>query len=920
MEDAMKKTMLLLVGVLLLFGLLACQEITTVTTTTSTATEPTSTTTSQTTTSSTTTTTTTSTTTTTESTTTTTTTQLAEDDLITLRSTKSFILADVGGDIDLTKYVYKGDFGELTLAEAAFLDLPASIVQTGDLLQASLKGIFFLTMQSGVNTFEIVLITKLVEETEYVVFDASYTSLPDGPLPEGYTINAGSASIKDGRIQLEGRTSTPTRVLLPAYLQGFKNYIIETDFTILSANEPTRWASFMYRFGGSGYFQMAIRQNATATNGVEFAKWINGGWNVPKTTSYSEAINPEKMYRLKIDLNGDVVNEYIDNQLMITYENASDFTNGFLGMQASGAVAVYNNIKVTLPVDYFDTSGIELTTLPELYIPETGAQQPPAIMKWVENTADLHAMSEDIRPQVLIIQVDHTMDVVNSMGIRLMSVLDALKIIDGRVIPAFYIRNRDVAVAVAAMLKEYGVRDVFMISRNDLAIADAREVNGMLRGILEIDFVSSNPTLSNADLLEIRDRVNTAGAIGAMLPYQYVTRENIEYLQHRLVSVYANATNRAAQFVYQGILAGANGVLTNNLETAYSLLAMLPANSILRTPLIIGHRGTPAKAPENSLEGSVLAFNDGADVIELDIFLSTDNRLIVMHDSTTQRTTNGNLTVESSTLEQLKLLTLLDSTGNFPGLRIPTLDEYFAAFKGLDVQIFIEIKSTKPEIVSVLAALIDEYDFSDQATVITFHTSQADNMREFLPNISVGYLNTSLASASNLTASLMSILNSVVPIKTTYNPEASPLTRDLLTQLNYRGITTWPWTVNLAADQYKFFTFGVGGITTNTTFQMKNDWFEVHMNQSAFVVDRASAPANLLIRGAIETLGGLSYEYIPEFVLIDDGGTGIQIDALASVTNFQNPGTALVMVFFQGTFANGTKYRIYDQLVTIEVK
>ncbi|MCK7484935.1 MAG: DUF1080 domain-containing protein [Bacillus subtilis] len=216
------------------------------------------------------------------------------------------------------------------------------------------KESIFLNLQSGANNFEIVLITKLYEEMEYVVFDASYTSLPDGPLPEGYTINAGSASIKNGKIQLEGGTSSPTRVLLPAYLQGFKNYVIETDFSILSANEPTRWASFMYRFGGSGYFQMAIRQNATANNGVEFAKWINNGWNVPKTTSYTEAINAEKMYRLKIDLKGELVKEYIDGQLMITYENASDFSNGYLGMQASGAVAVYNNIKVTLPVDYVD--------------------------------------------------------------------------------------------------------------------------------------------------------------------------------------------------------------------------------------------------------------------------------------------------------------------------------------------------------------------------------------------------------------------------------------------------------------------------------------------------------------------------------------------------------------------------------------
>lgn len=918
----MKKTFALLLVGLLAIAVIGCQVTTTTPTTTTTTATSASTTSTTTTTSATTTSTATTTTTTTTATTTPTTTtiELTTNNLVTLRPGKNFLLTDAGVGADLTKYLYKGDFGEFTLDQATFTDLAQGIsVQSGFLIAAA-KGIHFVAGSYNGNDFELTLIAKAPEETEYVIFEASYSQLPDGPLPEGYTIHSGAASIKNGRIQLEGRTNSPTRVLLPEYLQGFKNYIIESDFTILSANEPTRWASFMYRFGGSGYFQMAIRQNATATNGVEFAKWINNGWNVPKTTSHTEAINPDKMYRIKIDLFKENVKEYIDGTLMITYDNASDFTNGYLGMQASGAVAVYNNIKVTLPVDYVDTSSIELAMLPELYLPETGAVQPPSVMKWAETAADLALMSEEVRPQVLILQVDHTMEIVNSLGVRIMPVLQALQMIDGRVIPAFYVRNRDVAVNLAGMLKEYGVRDVFLISRNPLAITDARAQNNMLRGILEIDYVSSKPTLSDADLLDIRNRVNMAGALGALLPYQYVTKPNVQYLQWRLVSVFANATNQPDLAVHQGILSGANGVLTNNIEAAYALMSLLPANSVLRTPMIIGHRGMPSRAPENSLEGSILAYQEGANVIELDIFLSTDNRLIVMHDATTGRTASANLTVESSTLAQLKELTLLDTTGNFPGLRIPTLDEYFAEFKDKDVQIFIEIKSTKPEIVPVLRALIEEYDFFDQAVVITFHTSQAENMRLVLPEISVGYLNSSLASASNLNGSILSILNSVIPIKTTYNPEVSPLTPALLQQLNYRGITTWPWTVNNANQLYQNFVNNVGGITTNFTYLMKNDWVALKMNQTRFSFLLSEAPANVQLRAVIETLGGQTYEFPPEYILIANGGTGASIDATGTVSGFAQPGTIQILVFFRGTFANGTQYRIYDELITIEVK
>ncbi|HAQ56524.1 MAG TPA: hypothetical protein DCR44_03885 [Acholeplasmatales bacterium] len=828
-------------------------------------------------------------------------------------------MADVDVAVDLSDYMYKGDFGEVPLDEGTFVDLPAGVTVTGSTLTVSEKGMFTLEFQVGEVSVTILLFSKLAEETEYVVYQASYDAMADGPLPEGYTIQTGTASISGGKLRLDGVTTTPTRVLLPSYLDGFKNYIIETDFTILSANEPTRWASVMYRYGTAGYFQMAIRQNATATNGVEFAKWINGGWNVPKTTSHTEMINAATTYRLRIDLKGDLVKEYIDGTLMIEYENASDFSSGSIGFQASGSVAVYNNVLITIPADYVDMSSLEFTTIPELYDPATGIQLPPSVMKFATSIADITAIEEEVRPQVLVLTVDHTMNVVSPSGARITTILEALLAIDGRVIPAFYIRNRDVAVAVAAVLKGYGIRDVFLISRNTTTITDARATYSMLRGILEIDYDPLTPTLDDADRLAIRDAVNTCGALGALLPEQYISRDNVEYLQNRLVTVFTNASKGDAEEMYRSVLAGADGIIASDIDALYSFYAEFPENSLIRTPLVIAHRGIPSQAPENTVEGSLLAYDLGADVIELDIYLTTDNRLVVMHDSTTARTTNGNLTVESSTLEQLKALTILDTTGHFPGLKVPTLDEYFDAFGGEDVQIFIEIKSSKPEIVPVLAALIETYGMADQVSVIAFATAQVDNMRLNLPAISVGYLNSSLASKTNLNGSLLLIMNSVVPIKSTYNPNSSTLTEELIRQLHYRGINTYPWTIDAIDDIYAFYGMGVGGITTNYTGQMTNDWLLFDMNETAFTVDLANPPASLSLRGVIGTPGGLSYPYIPQFVVIDDGGTGITIASNAVVTGFANTGTALVLVRFQATYANGAAYRIYDDLVTITV-
>lgn len=923
----MKKIFMIVMLLFVSLAVVACTTTTDLSTTTTTTTSSQTTTSQSTTTSqpSTTTTSTSTTTTTTQTTTTTTTTTTTmpitttEDPVVTLRDNRRILFGDVNEAIDLSMYRFKGDFGDMLLSEVTFGTLPAGVVVNGDTLTIANKGIFHLGFTAGTANAEITVITKLATENEYIVFQDAFDALPDGPLPEGYTLNVGNAGIVNGKLQLNGRTSNPTRVLLPGYLQGLKNYIIETDFSILSANEPTRWASVMYRFGTSGYFQMAIRQNATLTNGVEFAKWINNGWNVPKTVAFSEPINSASIYRLKIDLLGDTVNEYINGQLLITYENASDFASGYIGMQANGSVAVYNNIKITVPADYIDNSSLELTTFPTLYKPETGIILPPSAMVAINSYQDLANMTQAVRPQIALMNIDHTMQIVSDSGARIMPLLDALKMIDGKVIPAFYIRNRDVAVNVAGQLKGYGIRDVFLISHSATTINDARAAHSMLRGILEIPYDSNKPTLSNADLLNIRNATNIAGAIGALLPPQYTTKTNVEYLQRRLVSVFSNA-KEGLPFAYQAVLSGVQGLITNDVHGLYEFYRLFPANSLIREPLIIGHRGMPTKAPENTIEGSMLAYEAGAHVIELDIFLSTDGRIIVMHDATTARTANGNMTVESSTYAQLQTLTLLDSTGKYPGLKIPTLDDYFETFKGLDVQIFVEIKSTKPEIVPALAALIEQYNIHDQVTVITFHSSQAENMRLYLPHISVGYLNTSLASATNLIGSLTSILNSIVPLKTTYNPEMTPLTIDLLTELSFRGITTWPWTMRSAADLYRIYTLGVGGATTDNTFVMSFDWIQMQLNQNRFDLSLANLPANLSLRGVIRTLNGLEYEYVPTTILVNDGGTGIQISNNAVVSNFAQAGTATIIVMFEATFLNGTTYRIYDDLVVINIR
>ena len=98
--------------------------------------------------------------------------------------------------------------------------------------------------------------------------------------------------------------------------------------------------------------------------------------------------------------------------------------------------------------------------------------------------------------------------------------------------------------------------------------------------------------------------------------------------------------------------------------------------------LVIAHRGDWRNFPENSLEGFSSAVDMGVDIIEMDVAKTKDNQLVIMHDKTLDRTTNGKGLVSDWTLDSLRKLYLKDGLGIETKFRIPTLDEALLVCKG----------------------------------------------------------------------------------------------------------------------------------------------------------------------------------------------------------------------------------------------
>ena len=153
-------------------------------------------------------------------------------------------------------------------------------------------------------------------------------------------------------------------------------------------------------------------------------------------------------------------------------------------------------------------------------------------------------------------------------------------------------------------------------------------------------------------------------------------------------------------------------------------------------PLIGGHRGNPARFPENTLASFRSAIEAGVDIIECDVHLSADDQLLVIHDHTLQRTTNGRGRVRNHTLSQLRSLDAGD------GERIPLLEEVVELARDR-VGLAIELKLLPvryPGIEALVVDLLRRAGTVEQTSVISFQHGAAKRVKQLEPGLQTGVL------------------------------------------------------------------------------------------------------------------------------------------------------------------------------------
>lgn len=242
-------------------------------------------------------------------------------------------------------------------------------------------------------------------------------------------------------------------------------------------------------------------------------------------------------------------------------------------------------------------------------------------------------------------------------------------------------------------------------------------------------------------------------------------------------------------------------------------------------PWVIAHRGGKGLWPENTLYAFREAVQLGVDVLEMDIHSTKDGVLVVIHDDTVDRTTNGSGEVQNYTLAELQQLDAgyrwtRDDGITFPyrgqGITIPALEEVLLAFP--EMRFNIEIKPPDLLVAAKLCTQIRALQLSERVLVASFHTEVIREFRKQCPEVAT--------SAGEDEIRTFFILN-IFSLTATYTPPAHAfqvpeysgrlhvLTPKFIRNAHRRNVQVHAWTINDAYTMQRLLEIGVDGIITD---------------------------------------------------------------------------------------------------------
>jgi glycerophosphoryl diester phosphodiesterase len=241
--------------------------------------------------------------------------------------------------------------------------------------------------------------------------------------------------------------------------------------------------------------------------------------------------------------------------------------------------------------------------------------------------------------------------------------------------------------------------------------------------------------------------------------------------------------------------------------------------------LVIAHQGGDGLRPGNTMPAFAHAVELGVDVLEMDMHATADGVLVLMHDETVDRTTDGTGLIREMSFAALRELDAgydwsTDNGATFPyrgqGIVVPALTEVLEAFP--QMRFNIEIKQREPSIADSFCRTLREYGLTDRVLVASFHPESITRFRAACPEVATSAVEPEIRRLYTLN---LLFLSAFYPSPATafqvpeYSGDTHVVTPRFVRGAQGRNVQIHVWTVNETADMERMLELGVDGIITD---------------------------------------------------------------------------------------------------------
>ncbi len=455
-----------------------------------------------------------------------------------------------------------------------------------------------------------------------------------------------------------------------------------------------------------------------------------------------------------------------------------------------------------------ETSSEELVVdnnLASTYYQGTVANNLPTVIVDIESKEQLTKVtSTEVRPSNVILHMNKDQNITDKEGNVIDSFVNVYAQLNKKILPIVYIENQDSYIAFVDFFKnKMDILDLSIMSDTPDYIKGIKDENNKIRGIIEYNDITDGDMYHS-----VIAPTNAHFANVAVLSPSIATKENVTYIQARFKTVWTRLTGETDLDILSAIQTGTYGLIVKDYEHVYEMYTQIKEGSSFRPSFNVAHRGLPKQTHENSISGTKKATEVGATHVELDAYVTKDNKIYFMHDGTIMRTSNGEGALENYTSEELEKyeLDLFE-----PHEKIPNIDEIIQTLQGTSTILVLEIKTTKANFTTLLKEKLDEYNFYPQIVVISFSSSMLEQMKDVLPEVPTAYLGS--VNQSNFTKALPLLGQMNAGVDTSMGAFS---TRFNELYLRDRGFIGWFWTYdNVSSIENMGPQSGAVGITNN---------------------------------------------------------------------------------------------------------